>query len=78
MNHRDHILKARAEMEEQHMIVVGQGVVVYDAQARAWALPGGLHTTHRPAAEHAARMIDLIATGQLVGPKIISGGAKRA
>lgn len=71
MNHRDHILKARAEMEEQHLIVVGQGVVVYDAQARAWALPGGLHTTHRPAAEHAARMIDLIATKQIVGPKII-------
>lgn len=71
MNHRDHILKARSEMEERHLIVIGQGVVVYDAENRAWALPGGYHTTHRPAAEHAARMIDLIATKQIVGPKII-------
>lgn len=78
MNHRDHILKARSEMEERHLIVIGQGVVVYDAENRAWALPGGYHTTHRPAAENAARKIDLIACGQLAGPKIISGGAKRA
>lgn len=70
MNHREHILKARAVMEQEHQIVVGQGVVVYDAEARAWALPGGLHTTHRPAAERAARNIDRMISGLLAGPRV--------
>lgn len=70
MNHRDHILRARAVMEQEQQIVVGQGVVVYDAKARAWALPGGLHTTHRPAAERAARNIDRMMSGLLAGPRV--------
>ncbi len=74
MNHKEHILKARAEMEEQHQIVVGQGVVVYDAEQRAWALPGGFHTTHRPAALKAAHMIDLMITKRISGPRIKKAG----
>lgn len=74
MNHREHILKARAEMEEQQQIVVGQGIIVYDAETRAWALPGGLHTTHKPAALKAAHLIDLMLSKQIAGPRIKKAG----
>lgn len=72
MNPREHLMKAREEMEELHRIEIGSGTVVYDAGARVWALPGGLHTTHRPTAERAAKMIDMMISGQIKGPKVIS------
>lgn len=63
MMHQEHILRVRADMERRHMVKVGRGVVKYDAAARAWILPGGMKTTHRPAAERAARIMDRMISG---------------
>lgn len=74
MNPREHLEKAREAIEEQHRIKIGKGVINYSAKERAWVLPGGLTTTHRPAAERAAKMIDRMMAGEASGPRIKNGG----
>lgn len=67
----DQLTRLRNEIEQQHLIIMGLGVIVYDVGASAWAIPGGNHTTHRPAAERAAKLIDLMIRGQITGPRIL-------
>lgn len=78
MNHYAHLAKARDQIEEENLITVGQATIVYNATARVWALPGGMTTTHRPAAERAAELIDLMMSGQLSGPRVATQGGRRA
>lgn len=69
----EHLTTARTAIEMQHRIKIGYGVIVYDVQSKAWSIPGGLHTTHRPAAERAAQLIDLMFRGEIKGPRIVRG-----
>lgn len=64
-------LHARNVLESKNRIVSGSGTVPYDVGEMAWAIPGGLHTTHKPSAERAAQLIDLMLRGEIKGPKII-------
>lgn len=67
----EHMDRARNQIAKDHEIVCGRGVIVYDVQARAWAVPGSQHVETRFAAEQIAKKINLIMMGQLSGPKII-------
>lgn len=69
----DQLNRTRGEIEQEHFIKVGHGAIVYDVAAKAWAIPGGLHTTHKPAAERAAKLIDLMFRGEISGPRIVRG-----
>jgi hypothetical protein len=74
MRPEQHLAIAREAIEEQHRVVVGKGVINYSAERRAWVLPGGLTTTHRPAAERAAKMIDRMMSGGISGPRVAKAG----
>ena len=69
----EQLTRERNEIERRKVIVVGLGVVVFDVGVMGWAIPGGLHTTHKPAAERAARLIDMMSKGEIPGPRILRG-----
>lgn len=64
MNQFEHNATRREKVEEEKKIVIGMGVIVYDATAEAWALPGGLHTESAEAAVRQAQHIDAIISGK--------------
>lgn len=69
----EQIDRARDQIAKNHEIVSGRGVIVYDLQARAWALPGGTHTQSRECAERAAKLVGLMVRKQISGPRIARG-----
>lgn len=71
----DQLLRSRGEVEKKHYIKIGQGQIVYNVAARGWALPGGMLTEHRAAAERAAKLINLMIVGEIPGPRIKRGEA---
>lgn len=70
MNQFEHSAFRREKIEEDNKIVVGVGVVVYDATEMAWALPGGFRTKSRETATRQAKIIDLLSTKSAGSPDV--------
>ena len=64
MNQFEHNATRREKVEDDKKIVIGMGVIVYDATAEAWALPGGIHTESAEVAARQAQHIDAIISGK--------------
>lgn len=64
MNQFEHNATRREKVEDDKKIIIGAGVIVYDATAEAWALPGGLHTQSAECAVRQAQHIDAIISGK--------------
>lgn len=63
MNKFEHSAFVRDQLEEKNKIVVGNGVIVYDAIRMAWALPGRRHTQNYACAVRQAKQIDILLGG---------------